>query len=228
MKKILEKILLLLFFLILTSCATTKTPTTIFKPNTMYRSPSLNFTKIYSIAIMPVNNEQDEIPEISSAINDGFPAELKSAQNAWKIFSSFEILKILNEKGWGRGYQNYIADLNTYDKVGGYTPNFTAETQSFFQDLANELGFQAIVFSSYSYNENIIPGEKLLYGFVDLSIKKKELSITTILYDINSKRAWWIAKISVEGEGSVTSQELVKAAIQGIVQNFGKGSLRQL
>jgi len=212
---------------LVTSCATSG-PNVIFKPETLYRSPSLDFTKINAVAIMPVNNYDNEVPEVSGAINDAFPIELKASQKAWNVISYDEVLRRVNEKGWGRGYQNYIADLNTYIQAAGGTPNFTSETYKFFDDLSKELNFQAIIFTSYSYTEEIQPGEKLFYGAIDLSTKTKILSITTVLFDLSSRRAWWLARISVRGGEKVSIPELVGSAIQGIAQNFGKGTLRQL
>ncbi|MDH7605313.1 MAG: hypothetical protein QHH13_10460 [Melioribacter sp.] len=212
---------------IVVSCATSG-PNVIFKPETLYRSPALDFSKIQAVAIMPVNNYDNEVPEVSGAINDALPIELKASQKAWNVISHDEILRKVNEKGWGRGYQNYVADLNTYVQVAGGTPNFTSETYKFFDDMSKELNFQAIVFTSYSYIEEIQPGEKLFYGAIDLSTKTKILSITTILFDLSSRRAWWLARISVKGGEKVLIPELVRSAIQGIAQNFGRGILRQL
>ena len=142
-------VLLLAFTLM--SCASASTDS-ILKPEILFRSPALDFTKVAAVAVMPVNNYESEVPEISGAINDGLPIELKSAQKAWKVISYDEILRKMNEKGWGRGYQNYVADLNTYVQAAGGTPNFTAETFKFFEDLKNEMKFEALLFTSYCFS----------------------------------------------------------------------------
>ena len=177
---------------------------------------------------MPVNNYENEVPEVSGAINDGLPIELKTTQRAWKVISYDEILRKMNEKGLGRGYQNYVADLNTYVQAAGGTPNFTAETFKFFEDLRKEMNFEALLFTSYGYSEEVKMGEKLLWGAVDLSSKTKKLSVTVVLYDLSSRRAWWLGRLSLQGGEKVSIPDLVKSVVQGISQNFGKGTLRQL
>lgn len=209
------------------SCATSNTDM-ILKPEILYRSPALDFTKVQAVAIMPVNNYENEVPEVSGAINDGLSIELKTAQKAWKVISYDEVLRKMNEKGLGRGYQNYIADFNTYIQAIGGTPNFTAETYKFFEEMANEMGFQAMILTSYGYSEQVQAGEKLLFGALDLSTKTKKLSVTTILYDLSSRRAWWLGRLSLQGGDKVSIVELVRSIVQGISQNFGKGTLRQL
>lgn len=209
------------------SCATSNTDM-ILKPEILYRSPALDFTKVQAVAIMPVNNYESEVPEVSGAINDGLPIELKSAQRAWKVISYDEVLRKMNEKGLGRGYQNYVADLNTYVQAAGGTPNFTAETFKFFEDLRKEMNFEALLFTSYGYSEEVKMGEKYLWGTVDLSSKTKKLSVTVVLYDLSSRRAWWLGRLSLQGGEKVSILDLVKSVVQGISQNFGKGTLRQL
>lgn len=209
------------------SCATSNTDM-ILKPEILYRSPALDFTKVEAVAVMPVNNYENEVTEVSGAINDGLPIELKSVQKAWKVISYDEILRKMNEKGMGRGYQNYVADLNTYVQAAGGTPNFTAETYKFFEELAKEMNFEALLFTSYGYSEEVKMGEKYLWGTVDLSSKIKKLSVTTVLYDLSSRRAWWLGRLSLQGGEKVSIPDLVRSVVQGISQNFGKGTLRQL
>ncbi len=209
------------------SCAASSTYM-IIKPEILYRSPALDFTKVQAVVIMPVNSYESEVPEVSGAINDGLPIELKIAQQAWKVIAYDEVIRKMNEKGLGRGYQNYVADLNTFVQAAGGTPNFTAETYKFFEEMSNEMGFQAMIFTSYGYSEQVQGGEKLLFGALDLSTKTKKLSVTTILYDLSSRRALWLGRLSLEGGDKVSILELVKSVVQGISQNFGKGTLRQL
>jgi len=213
--------LLLAFTLI--SCATASTDS-ILKPEILFRSPALDFTKVVAVAIMPVNNYENEVPEISGAINDGLPIELKSAQKAWKVISYDEILRKMNEKGWGRGYQNYVADLNTYVQAAGGTPNFTAETFKFFEDLKNEMKFEALLFTSYGFSEQA--GFKNILG-LNIPTTIKRLSVTVVLYELSSRRAWWLARLSIQGN-DINNEEMVRTVTQGISQNFGKGTLRQL
>jgi len=191
----------------------------------MYRSPALDFTKVQAVAIFPVNNYGSEVPEVSGAINDGLAIELKGAQKAWQVIGYDEVLRKVNDKGLGRGYQNYVADLNTYVQAAGGTPNFTAETLTFFDQLKKELNFQALIFTSYSYSEEA--GTKQVLG-LNIPTKGKKLSVTSILYEISSRRAWWVARMSVQGNEATPIPNLVRAATQGIAQNFGKGTLRQL
>jgi len=144
--------LLALVPLLLSSCGSSS-PEMILKPEILYRSPQLDFTQVQTVAVLPVNNYQNEVPEVSGLINDGLPTELRGAQKAWNVISYDEVLRKVNEKGLGRGYQNYIADLNTYVQVAGGTPNFTAETLNFFEQLKKEMNFQALLFTSYGYSE---------------------------------------------------------------------------
>jgi len=227
MKQQLNRLLnsLLMFILALTflSCSNANTDS-ILKPEILFRSPALDFTKVSAVAIMPVNNYESEVPEISGAINDGLPIELKSAQKAWKVISYDEILRKMNEKGWGRGYQNYVADLNTYVQAAGGTPNFTAETFKFFEDLKNEMKFEALLFTSYGFSEQA--GFKNILG-LNIPTTIKRLSVTVVLYELSSRRAWWLARLSIQGN-DINNEEMVRTVTQGISQNFGKGTLRQL
>lgn len=207
----------------LMSCASASTDS-ILKPEILFRSPALDFTKVAAVAIMPVNNYENEVPEISGAINDGLPIELKSAQKAWKVISYDEILRKMNEKGWGRGYQNYVADLNTYVQAAGGTPNFTAETFKFFEDLKNEMKFEALLFTSYGFSEQA--GFKNVLG-LNIPTTIKRLNVTVVLYELSSRRAWWLARLSIQGN-DISNEEMVRTVNEGISQNFGKGTLRQL
>jgi hypothetical protein len=197
----------------------------ILKPETLYRSPQLDFTKVQTVAVLPVNNYENDLPEVSTLINDGLPTELKGAQKAWNVISYDEVLRKVNEKELGRGYQNYIADINTYVQVAGGTPNFTAETLKFFEQLKKEMNFQALLFTSYGYSEQAGVTD---YVYFKLKSTTKKVSVTTVLYDLETGRAWWLARLSVQGGENVTLAELVRSVTQGIAQNFGKGILRQL
>lgn len=209
---------------LLLSCGTSS-PEGILKPEILYRSPALDFTKVQTVAIMPVNNYDSEIPEVSGSINDGLPVELKSAQKAWQVISYDEVLRKVNEKSLGRGYQNYVADLNTYVQAAGRTPNFTAETFTFFEQLKKEMNFQAMIFTSYGYTEQA--GIQNFMG-IKIPTKTRHLTVTTVLYDLSSRRAWWLARLSVQGGDKTNIPDLVRTVTQGIAQNFGKGTLRQL
>ncbi|MDQ7816905.1 MAG: hypothetical protein RDU14_07735 [Melioribacteraceae bacterium] len=197
----------------------------VFKPEINFRSPKLDFTKVQAIATMPVNCYSDEIPEISQLINDGLPSELKRSQMAWNVISYDNVLRTVNDKGLGRGYQNYVADLNTYVSAAGATPNFTAETQIFFEQLKNEMNLEAILFTSYGFIEQTVMVKRLL---ADQPVVRKTLSVTVILYEISSKRTWWIARLTLRGSDDYSNSELARKVIEGIANNFGKGELRQL
>lgn len=218
--------ILVFLSLFLSSCGVSKTAV-IFKPELSYRSPALDFTKMQAIAIMPVNSYSNEVVEITSLVNDGLPAELERTQIGLKIFSYADVLRTLNKKGLGRGYHNYIADLNTYVTAAGMTPNFTSETQTFFDQFKKEMNFQAILFTSYGFFERTITKPGFLnYGTVQTI--EKTLSVTVVLYDLTSRRAWWVAKLSLTGGENFTNAELARKVIEGIASNFGKGELRQL
>ena len=130
----------------------------------------------------------------------------------------------MNEKGLGRGYQNYIADLNTYVQAAGGTPNFTSETFKFFVDLKTEMNFEALLFTSYGFSEQA--GFK---NVLDLNIPTtiKRLSVTVVLYELSSRHAWWLARLSIQ-RNDISNEEMVHSVTQGISQNFGKGTLKQL
>lgn len=224
--KTLSVLVLVLLSMFLSACAAANN-NVIFKPEINYRSPALDFTKVQAAAIMPVNCFTNEVTEMSALINDGLPAELKRTQSAWKIFSYDEVLRKLNEKGLGRGYQNYIADLNTYATVAGMTPNFTAETQTFFDQLKKEMNFEAILFTSYGFAEVTVQEYNFLLGR-NMPSQRKNLSVAVVLYDLTSRRTWWVAKLTLQGTESLSNAELARKVIEGITNYFGKGELRQL
>jgi len=155
MKKlqIFQKMFLLFTVLLLFSCTASRELNQIFVPEVLQRSPNLDFMKVESMAIMPLNCYSNEIPELTGLINDGLPAELKRSQTAWDVLGYDEVLRKVNDAGLGRGYQNYIADLNTYVSVAGMTPNFTSETKLFFDKLSKEMNFEAVLFTSYGFSE---------------------------------------------------------------------------
>jgi hypothetical protein len=235
MKKLRDTILSLsalsLLSLLLLSCSAASTEV-IFKPEVNYRSPALDFTKVQAAAIMPVNCYTNEVVEFSSLINDGLPAELKRIQTAWKIYSYDEVLRKLNDAGLGRGYQNYIAYLNTFTSVAGMTPNFTAETQTFFNQLKKKMNFEAILFTSYGFDRGTVQESsflnKMLGGSGVVDVMKKRLSVTVVLYDLASRRTWWIAKLTLTANDDMANTELARKVIEGISNYFGKGDLRQL
>ena len=196
----------------------------IFKP-VSFRSPQLDFTKVQAMAIMPINATTDEVPGLTSLINDGLPGELKRTQSAWKIFGHDDVLRQLNEKNLGRGYQNYLADLNTYAAVAGTTPNFTAETKSFFADLKKEMKFETILFTSYGFKEETVVKKNVILSY---PVTEKVLTVTVILYEVASQRTWWISTLSVRGGSRVSNPELAAQVLRGIAGSFGKGDLRQL
>jgi hypothetical protein len=68
----------------------------------------------------------------------------------------------------------------------------------------------------------------LLGGSGFVNVMKKRLSVTVVLYDLSSHRTWWIAKLTLTADDSMTNAELARKAIEGICNNFGKGELRQL
>lgn len=235
MKKFISFILTALFVfpvsMVLVSCGSAGADV-IFKPELSYRSPNLDFTKVEAIAIMPVNCYSNEVPEITSLVNDGLASELKRSQTAWKIFSCDEVLRKLNEAGLGRGYQNYIADLNTFVTAAGMTPNFTSETYKFFDDLKKEMNFQAILFTSYGFTTETVTEHSTLNvlfgGSGQVAVEKKRLSVTVVLYDLSTHRTWWVSKLSLQGNMDLTNVELSQKVVEGIVNYFGKGDLRQL
>ena len=224
--------ILVFLSLFLLSCGSTSTTEKIFKPEISYRSPALDFSKVNAIAIMPVNSYSDEVPKITGLINDGLPAELKSVQTAWNVFGYDEVLRKVNDAQLGRGYQNYIADLNTFTSVAGMTPNFTAETQTFFNQLAKKMNFEAILFTSYGFSRGTVKEHstwnKLLGGTGVINVMKKRLGVTVVLYDLTSHRTWWTAKLTLTVDDNMSNAELARKVIEGIVNNFGKGELRQL
>jgi len=234
MKKVIATILfasVLLPILILVSSCSSASTDVIFKPEMNYRSPALDFSKVQAAAIMPVNCYTNEVTELSGLINDGLPAELKRVQTAWKIISYDDVLRKLNDAGLGRGYQNYIADLNTYSTVAGMTPNFTSETQNFFDQLKKEMNFEAILFTSYGFSEKTVMETSFvgaMFGSPNQPVIKKVLSVSVVLYDLSSKRTWWVAKLSLQSNMDMPNAELARKVIEGIANNFGKGDLRQL
>jgi len=235
MKKIIHLILLIpatcFIAILLTSCGSASADV-IFKPELSYRSPNLDFTKVQAAAIMPVNCYSNEVPEITAQVNEGLASELKRSQTAWKILSYDEVLRKLNEAGFGRGYQNYIADLNTFVMAAGMTPNFTSETYKFFDDLKKEMNFQAILFTSYGYSTVTVMEHStvsaLLGGPSQVAVEKKKLSVTVVLYDLSTRRTWWVSKLSLQCDNNFSNSELSKKVIEGIANYFGKGDLRQL
>lgn len=225
--------LFLVFVAILSfSCSASKESERILVPEVLYRSPNLDFTKVQAAAIMPVNCYSNEVAKMTGLINDGLPAELNRVQTAWKIYSADEVLRKLNEAGLGRGYQNYIADLNTFISVAGMTPNFTSETQTFFDQLSKKMDFQTLLFTSYGFTRGTVQEKStlnaLLGGSGVVNVMKKRLSVTVVLYDLASHRTWWIAKLTLTVDDSMTNTELARKVIEGIANNFGKGDLRQL
>ena len=226
-------VLFLLFVTMLSfSCSASKNDETIFKPEVLYRSPNLDFTKVQGAAIMPVNCYSNEVAELTGLVNDGLPGELNRVQTAWKIYSPDEVLRKLNDAGLGRGYQNYIADLNTFTSVAGMTPNFTAETQTFFNQLAKEMNFQALLFTSYGFARGTVQEKSTLNAILGgsgvVNVMKKRLSVAVVLYDLASHRTWWIAKLTLTTDDNITNAELAHKVIEGITSYFGKGDLRQL
>ncbi|KAF0141005.1 MAG: hypothetical protein FD143_3504 [Ignavibacteria bacterium] len=218
--------------LLLFSCSASQNLENIFTPEVLYRSPNLDFTKVQAAAVMPVNCYSNEIPVMTGLVNDGLPAELNKVQTAWKIYSTDEVLRKLNDAGLGRGYQNYIADLNTFTSVAGMTPNFTSETQTFFNQLSKEMNFQTLLFTSYGFDRGTVQEKStlnaLLGGSGVVNVMKKRLSVTAVLYDLTSRRTWWIAKLTLTVNDDFPNEELARKVIEGICNNFGKGDLRQL
>jgi hypothetical protein len=234
MKKVNTVIFWSLFLLSLTmlACTASKRTDKIYTPEILYRSPNLDFTKVEAAAIMPVNCYTNEIPEFTGFVNDGLPSELNRVQTAWKIISTDEVLRKVNEAKLGRGYQNYIADLNTFTSAAGMTPNFTSETQNFFDHLKNEMGIGAILFTSYGYDRGTVEEynawNKAFGGTGYVKVMKKRLSVSVVLYDLESRRTWWLAKLSLTADDNFPDIELARKVIEGICNNFGKGDLRQL
>jgi hypothetical protein len=230
MKKVINSILfafiLLPLTLLVSSCGSSSGSDKIFTPEILYRSPDLDFTKVQALAIMPVNCYSDEVPEITGLVNDGLPEQLKSTQKAWKIYSYDEVLRKVNDAGLGRGYQNYIADLNTYVTVAGSTPNFTKETQTFFDQLKSDMNFQALLLTSYGFSEYTVQKKNFLGGMVQAT--EKTLSVSVMVYDLDSHRTWWVAKLSLKSSEDFSNAQLAQKVLEGIANNFGKGQLRQL
>lgn len=225
-----KRLIILIFFnisvfLLLNDCTPTQKTTEIPKPNQLYRSPALDFTKIEKCGVLPVNNYGREVPEVSEMLANSLYNELKSSQKAWSVISADDILRQINESGLARGYQNYIADLNTFETAGGATPLFTAETQNFFDELKKRYGIGALLFTWYNYDETQNVQELLGLRY---QVITRILTVSTALYDITSKRVWWIAKIAVSQNESEPIQNLVTLITQSFSQNFGKGTLRQL
>lgn len=236
MKKLFVTILfasvLLPLSMLFLSCSAATTYDKIFKPEVSYRSPELDFTKVTAMAILPVNCTSDEVPELTSAIDQGLAFELKRAQKAWQVFGTDDVLRTLNEKNLGRGYQNYIADLNTFASVAGHTPNFTLETKTFFNQLKKEMNIGAILFTSYGFSEiqetEYSFTNKLLGGSGNVLKTSYKLTVTVILYEISNARAWWVSRLTLKGSERFPIAELGRKVVEGIANNFGKGTLRQL
>lgn len=234
--KNLNHIFMLLFLYTISSlllgCSASQDLDKIFTPEVLYRSPNLDFTVVNAAAIMPVNCYSNEVPELTGLVNDGLPSEFNRVQVAWKIFSTDEVLRNVNDYGLGRGYQNYIADLNTYVSVAGMTPNFTSETKAFFQQLSEEMGFEALLFTSYGFSEKTVMESNvvsaMLGGPSQVPVVRKVLSISVVLFDLSSQRTWWVAKLSLQSAADFPNTELAHKVIEGICNNFGKGDLRQL
>jgi hypothetical protein len=127
---------------------------------------------------------------------------------------------------------NYIADLNTYTSAAGITPMFSPETQTFFDNLKKDLNFEAILFTSYGFARGTemeySAVNQMLGGTGKVAVMKKLLSVTVVLYDITSRRTWWVAKLTLKANDIMPNAELSKKVIEGIGNYFGKGDLRQL
>ena len=210
--------------IVLSACAASNL-SEIAKPQELYRSPQLDFTKVEKCGVIPVNNYGTEVPEVTDLLANGLYNDLKQSQKAWEVVSAEDILRKINDLGIARGYQNYIADLNTFATAGGATPLFTSETQKFFEDLKKKMGIEALLFTSYNYNE-----QESFKDFLGLKIKNTARIVTvyTAIYDISSKRTWWVARISMQQDVSEPIQNLVNSITLAFSQNFGKGTLRQL
>lgn len=220
-------ILLIPFFLF--SCATSTKTVEIFKPQELYRSPALDFTKVSVCGIMPINNIGSEYPTITYSLGQNLYNDLKSMQKAWNIISDEDLLRDINEGGLGRGYQNYIADLNTFSTVGGATPLFTAETQEFFKELRAQYNIDALLFTSYNYYERQLTSDSqsIIFKMLEESTER-HIEVYTALYNIETKRVWWVCRQGLKSGTNIPMEELVASATKSIGQNFGKGTLRQL
>jgi len=196
----------------------------IFKPES-YRSPQLDFTKVQAVAIMPVSAFTNEIPELTSLINDGLPAELRRSQTAWRVIDQGEVLRVVNDKDLGRGFQNYVADLNVYAGSTGTGANFTAETKAFFTALRRESNIQAILFVTYGFAE--AQGVQTCLLIYTCPVTTRTLRVNVALYELSSQRIWWMSTLTHTGKGK-SNTDLAAAVIRGIANDFGKGALRQL
>jgi hypothetical protein len=210
---------------VLSSCAMPHRLETGFTPQS-YRSPQLNFAAVNAIGIMPVNPYTNPVPELESLINDGQAAELRRAQSAWQVLSFGDVLRAVNDLNIGRGYQNYLADLNTYASSAGVTPNFTAETKAFFQELQRGLNVEALLFSSYGFSEVVVernPNCRIL-----CAPNRRSLRVNVSLYHIPTGRVWWTANLGLTGTDRTTPAEFSQAILRALAENFGQGALRQL
>jgi len=226
-------ITIILLFTFISCSSSTETVEVIYKPDYSYRSPNLDFSKVKAAAILPVNCSSNEIPELTDLLNNSIGTEISKVQKAWKIYSPIDVLNKTNDANLGRGYQNYIADLNTFVTVAGNTPNFTAETQDYFNDLSKIMNFEALIFVNYSYNEKVTSEFDPVLALISSknpykNVKKKVLSVSAVLYHLQSKRTWWVARLTLEGPKEVSNAELSRKVIEGIANHFGKGDLRQL
>lgn len=229
MKNLLISAVIFITFIFFVGCAASSKTVEIFKPQELYRSPALDFTKVSTCGIMPINSLGSEYPEITGILGQGLFKDLKALQKAWEVISDEDLLRKINDAGMGRGYQNYIADFNTFATVGGATPLFTAETQNFFEGLKDKYNIEALLFVSYKYSE-----QKILSSSTSIILQaleertERRIEVYSALYDISSKRVWWVSRQGLKCDVKIPLNELVSHVSQSIGQNFGKGILRQL
>ncbi len=228
---LMKSVMLWVTFILCAACAATRM--TIPAPQWQFRDPDLDFTKVRSLCIFPVSSVGGEESKVTDAINVGVSQAISAQYPDWKVISAIELFQLINRHQLGRGYQNYVADLNTFEGERD-TLTFSGETLKFFEDLRGLTKCDALLFNRYKLSTVVEAGD--IY---------RVLSVDPIMYFVPDRQAWWIANVTVRGwAGSRTLsievasrlfgkkpepiESLVDKVVQSIAQNLGKGTLKQL
>jgi len=196
-------------------------PVEITKPDEAYVSPNLDFNQISALGIFPIFPGEIQNDVFADAFSRVLNAELQTKQSQWKIILPSELVGQINQKGFGRGYKNLQADMNTFSGATGFGA-MTQETKNFLQDLDNVTGANSYLLGVYSIRrEKKI--ERSVFGPMEITFIVCKVKI--ILYQIN-KGIMWDATHTVETESNIENNADVLG--KAFASYLGKGTLRQL
>lgn len=188
-----------------------------------YLDPAMDFSKIHTVAVVPMFPESTEDQVFSGALGLQLESALVTRQSQWKIIGSKEMLQVINSQNLGTGYKNLQADMNVPGSAMGQVA-YSPATNEFIKALKRSTGADAVLVGTYGFSQSVGGGGGLLGNLVNSALGGTKVKVSLLYMNGPSAENWWTALVTRRRINDQVIQEMAES----IAANIGKGTLLQL